>query len=84
MLWFDDDHDGFSQRSELRPLQALGVLAIEVEPYALGTEYDEHGNYPRYLGSATSTLTIASTTVDPIPVGTCVPSATTRGRRPAA
>lgn len=52
VLWFDDDHDGFSQRSELRPLQALGVLAIEVEPYALGTEHDEHGNYPRYLGRA--------------------------------
>ena len=52
VLWFDANHNGFSEPSELRPLEALGVLAIEVEPYALGTQHDEHGNYARYLGRA--------------------------------
>lgn len=52
VLWFDENHNGVSERNELRPLAALGVLAIEVEPYALGKEHDEHGNYARYLGRA--------------------------------
>lgn len=52
VLWFDLDHNGESEPRELRPLAALGVLAIEVEPSELGKAHDEHGNYPRYLGRA--------------------------------
>jgi hypothetical protein len=51
-VWFDGNHNGISEPNELNSLAGLGVIAIEVEPYALGTEHDEHGNYPRYLGRA--------------------------------
>jgi hypothetical protein len=46
-LWQDQNHDGMSQRAEIRTLISLDVLAIELD-YRISKRTDRHGNRFRY------------------------------------
>lgn len=46
-LWQDSNHDGISQASELQPLEASGIGALELT-YKTSKQRDEHGNLFKY------------------------------------
>jgi hypothetical protein len=50
-LWTDHDHDGISDPGEVRPLRALGIVALDTA-FTVSLEVDEHGNWRRYRSTA--------------------------------
>ena len=50
-LWFDDNHDGFSQTAEVKTLAEVDVQSISLI-YADDRRVDSFGNMFRYRGSA--------------------------------
>jgi hypothetical protein len=46
-LWQDTNHNGISEANELRSLQAVGVLKLDLD-YRQTRRRDEHGNWFRY------------------------------------
>jgi hypothetical protein len=59
-LWFDSNHDGISQASELFGLADYGVTSISLD-YKVGKKTDEFGNLYRYR----SPIAVTQTTADP-------------------
>jgi hypothetical protein len=51
-LWFDRNHNGFSEPDELFTLAAVGIDAIFTR-YTEGSRTDEYGNRYRFAGTAT-------------------------------
>jgi hypothetical protein len=51
-LWFDDNHDGISQVSELVPLAQAGIVALNTS-YRQMSRVDNNGNLYAWEGSAT-------------------------------
>ena len=43
LLWTDTNHNGLSERQELRPLMSEGIFAIRLTPQ-MGMQIDENGN----------------------------------------
>ena len=49
LLWFDRNHNGISEPSELESLRDNGVLAISTS-YTESGRVDRYGNWFRYVG----------------------------------
>jgi hypothetical protein len=49
LIWVDENHDGVSQRAELRPLARHGVLALDLE-FQTSDFIDGTGNHHRLRG----------------------------------
>lgn len=49
LLWFDDDHDAWSDPGELRTVASSGITAFDTKYHWSGRR-DRHGNVFRYQG----------------------------------
>jgi hypothetical protein len=54
-LWFDVNHNGYSESDELLSLQSVGILSIETD-YRETSRRDRYGNWYRYEGPAVMRL----------------------------